>query len=80
MNRIVILGAGFGGLSCALELARKTKKSGGASITLVDRHAYHLFMPNLFEVAAADDEFTSVQQLKKSIAFPLAEIVRGTVG
>jgi NADH dehydrogenase len=46
--RIVILGAGFGGLFAARALA-----GVAADITLVDRHNYHLFQPLLYQVATA---------------------------
>lgn len=48
MKRVVILGAGFGGLFAARGLAR-----AAAEITVVDRHNYHLFQPLLYQVAAA---------------------------
>jgi NADH dehydrogenase len=37
--RIVIIGAGFGGLATAKALARVD-----ANVTIVDRHNYHLFL------------------------------------
>ncbi len=46
--RIVIVGAGFAGLSCAKALAR-----ADADITLIDRRNYHLFQPLLYQVATA---------------------------
>jgi NADH dehydrogenase len=46
--RIVIVGAGFGGLFAAQALARTP-----ADITIVDRHNYHLFQPLLYQVATA---------------------------
>jgi putative oxidoreductase len=46
--RVVIVGAGFGGLACATSL-RHTP----VQITLVDRHNYHLFQPLLYQVATA---------------------------
>ncbi len=46
--RIVIVGAGFGGLFAAQALARVA-----ADITVVDRHNYHLFQPLLYQVATA---------------------------
>lgn len=46
--RIVILGAGFGGLSAARALRRCP-----ADITIVDRRNYHLFQPLLYQVATA---------------------------
>jgi NADH:quinone reductase (non-electrogenic) len=46
--RIVIIGAGFGGLSAAKQLAKAP-----FSVTIVDRHNYHLFQPLLYQVATA---------------------------
>jgi NADH dehydrogenase len=46
--RIVIVGAGFAGLSAAQNL-RKVD----AEIILIDRHNYHLFQPLLYQVATA---------------------------
>jgi NADH dehydrogenase len=47
-SRIVIVGAGFGGLFAAQALARAE-----ADVTIVDRHNYHLFQPLLYQVATA---------------------------
>jgi NADH:quinone reductase (non-electrogenic) len=46
--RIVIIGAGFGGLSCAKALG-----GADAAVTVVDRRNYHLFVPLLYQVATA---------------------------
>src|SRR5512142_35980 len=48
MPHIVILGGGFGGLYAARRL-----KGVDASVTLIDRHNYHLFQPLLYQVATA---------------------------
>jgi NADH dehydrogenase len=48
MPRVVILGAGFGGLFAAKRLA-----GAEADVTVVDRHNYHLFQPLLYQVATA---------------------------
>jgi len=45
---VVIVGAGFGGLSAALGLA-----GAAADVTVVDRRNYHLFQPLLYQVATA---------------------------
>jgi NADH:ubiquinone reductase (H+-translocating) len=47
-RRVVIIGAGFGGLSAARRLAKAPFQ-----VTLVDRHNYHLFQPLLYQVATA---------------------------
>lgn len=46
--RIVIVGAGFGGLTAARNLARLD-----AQITVIDRHNHYLFQPLLYQVATA---------------------------
>jgi len=46
--RIVILGAGFGGLTAA-----KALKSAPVSVTIIDAQNYHLFQPLLYQVATA---------------------------
>ena len=45
--RVVILGAGFGGLNAARALA------GKADVTLVDRHNFQTFLPLLYQVSTA---------------------------
>ena len=45
---IVIVGAGFGGLSAAHALA-----GADADVTVIDRRNYHLFQPLLYQVATA---------------------------
>jgi NADH dehydrogenase len=47
-KRVVIVGAGFGGLSAAKALAGST-----FDVTVVDQHNYHLFQPLLYQVATA---------------------------
>ena len=46
--RVVIVGGGFGGLNAARALA-----GADLSVTLLDRHNYHLFQPLLYQVATA---------------------------
>ena len=46
--RVVIIGAGFGGLEAAKKLAGE-----GVRVTVVDRTNYHLFQPLLYQVATA---------------------------
>src|SRR5437667_2221378 len=46
--RVVIVGAGFGGLSAAKALA-----GCAFDVTVIDRHNYHLFQPLLYQVATA---------------------------
>lgn len=50
-HRVVILGGGFGGLSTALQLERRSRRMKSCEILLVDRHSEHLYTPLLYEVA-----------------------------
>ncbi|MEX0781675.1 MAG: NAD(P)/FAD-dependent oxidoreductase [Dehalococcoidia bacterium] len=46
--RVVIVGAGFGGLACARKLAGKP-----VEVAVIDRNNYHLFTPLLYQVASS---------------------------
>ena len=48
LPRVIVAGAGFGGLAAARELARAP-----VQVTVIDRHNYHLFQPLLYQVATA---------------------------
>ena len=48
LPKVVIVGAGFGGLATAKRLANRR-----AEVTLVDRRNHHLFQPLLYQVATA---------------------------
>ncbi|MBI3335345.1 MAG: FAD-dependent oxidoreductase [Candidatus Portnoybacteria bacterium] len=52
---IVILGAGFGGVRCALTLEKLVRKARleNIRIVLIDKNRYHTFIPALYEVASA---------------------------
>jgi len=63
--RIVIVGAGFGGLAVAQGLKRLD-----ADITLIDRQNHHLFQPLLYQVASAGLS-------PADIAWPVRRLMRG---
>src|SRR5437588_8398905 len=46
--RVVIVGAGFGGIAAARALARAP-----VDVTIVDKHNFHTFSPLLYQVATA---------------------------
>ncbi len=63
--RIVIVGAGFGGLAVAQGLWRVD-----AEVTLIDRQNHHLFQPLLYQVATAGLS-------PADIAWPIRHLLRG---
>ena len=48
LPRVVIVGAGFGGITAAKALARAP-----VDVTIVDQHNFHTFSPLLYQVATA---------------------------
>ncbi len=77
MIKIVIVGAGFAGVSAALALEKKYKNKKNVEIVLLDKHNYHIFTPDLFEVACSEEELASASQVKQSISVLIAEIIKG---
>lgn len=63
--RVVIIGAGFGGLYAARALKNKE-----VDVLLIDRQNYHLFTPLLYQVATCGLE-------PEEIAYPVRGIFRG---
>jgi len=62
LKEIVVLGAGFGGLTFCQEFAHP-----GAHITLIDRQNHHLFQPLLYQVATAGLSPAEIAQPVRSI-------------
>jgi NADH dehydrogenase len=67
-KKIVILGAGFGGVNAAIHLSQSLK--GRSEIFLVDINNYHLFKPMLHEVATGSVEPGHILQ-------PIRHIMKG---
>ena len=77
VSEVVIVGAGFGGLAAAKELAKS-----GQRVTIVDRHNYHTFQPLLYQVAtaglnAADVAYAvrGIFQRQPNVSFRQGEVV-----
>jgi NADH:ubiquinone reductase (H+-translocating) len=60
--RVVIVGAGFGGLNAAMALRHEK-----VEVTLIDRRNYHLFQPLLYQVATAGLSPADIAQPIRSI-------------
>jgi len=69
MKKVVVVGAGFGGLDAARHLASRAEDAE-LEVVLVDKHNYHTFMPLLYQVATA-------MQNVESIAFPVRALFHG---
>ena len=63
--RIVIIGAGFAGLSIAKKLKNKNFQ-----VVLIDKHNYHNFQPLMYQVATGGLE-------AGSIAYPIRKVIQG---
>ena len=75
-HRVVIVGAGFAGLTCARELA----KNSAVHITVIDRNPYQTFSPLLYQVATGglpeDDIAYPVRAAIPGVDFRRGEVVR----
>jgi NADH dehydrogenase len=67
--RVVIAGAGFGGLTCARAL-----KSARVDVLLVDRNNYHLFTPLLYQVASALLDPGEIARPVRALIRPLSNV------
>lgn len=75
--KLVIIGAGFGGL----RLARKLSNHKGFEITLIDRFNYHQFQPLFYQVATAGLDASNISfplrkvfQHSKNVSIRMAEV------
>lgn len=76
-NRIVILGAGFGGIS-AVKTINAAKSGGLCDVTVIDRSPVHQFTPLFYEVATAfvdHDPIDSVRLLRQGITVDSAVLL-----
>ncbi len=89
---IVVLGAGYGGMSCITRLSRKLRKRGRSvgstspnekeeiRLHLVDRHTYHLLETRLHERAVREAEVTvpisRLLRKRTNVSFHLGEVTR----
>jgi NADH:ubiquinone reductase (H+-translocating) len=61
LTKVLVLGAGYGGVQVAKKLAKKYKKNDNVEITLIDKNPFHTLMTELHEVAGGRVHPESVQ-------------------
>ena len=75
-QKVLIVGAGFGGLTAASALAKK----GNVEVTVIDRHSYQLFSPLLYQVATGglpeDDIAYPVRAAVPGVDFIRGEVIK----
>ncbi len=76
--RVVIVGAGFGGLWAARKF-----KNADVEVLIIDRNNYHTFLPLLYQVAASELDASqigypvrSIFREQKNVAFMMADVKR----
>lgn len=74
ITRILVIGAGFGGLTAATKLA----KQENVKVTVIDRHSYQLFAPLLYQVATGGLPEDDIAYPVRS-AIPGVDFIRGDV-
>ena len=72
-KRVVILGAGFGGLHAALILSKKL--GGKHEVILIDKNSHHTFTPLLYEVATTSKEIANYTQLHGVTTYEIKDIL-----
>jgi len=81
LKTILVLGAGFGGLRAARNIARKLRRLDlldRYEVVLVDRNDYHTYTPTLYEIATTSKETADAIKLKSIVAFPVSELIAGS--
>ncbi|MEK7193660.1 MAG: FAD-dependent oxidoreductase [Patescibacteria group bacterium] len=79
MKKIVILGAGFGGLRTAIILSKKLRRLDireKYEIVLVDRNDHHTYTPLLYEVATTSKETADLPTLHEVAAYKIDTILK----
>lgn len=86
-KNIVILGAGFAGIRCALKFEKSLSKphKNEWSVILIDKNTYHTYTPALYEAATAynikEDASGSKEEFEEllgsSVCLPIQSIIKG---
>ena len=78
-KKILILGAGFGGLKTAFRLARELwhlRLTEKYEIVLIDRYEHHTFTPLLYETATTSREAADLCKLHNLVTHNIPELIK----
>ncbi len=81
MKRVVILGAGFGGLRAARKIDRGIKHLGlkdRYSVVLIDRNDHQVYTPLLYEAATTSKETANLADLHNIVTYDIRSLLRGS--
>lgn len=79
VKKILILGAGFGGLQAAMRIAKKLARLGlekKYEVLLIDRNSYHTFTPLLYEVATTSMATATATKLRELTAYEISPLLQ----
>lgn len=76
-KNIVVAGAGFGGITAALQISKWIKKFPEYNLVLLNKRGHHLYTPALYEIAAIPSSRLTLANLKLAAMVPISDIVLG---
>lgn len=77
-KNIVVLGAGFGGITALIGLQRRLKRKGlfpRYNLVLISNNAQHLYTPALYEIASIPKGEASAVCLKSTVCIQIEDII-----
>ncbi|MBI2033779.1 MAG: FAD-dependent oxidoreductase [Candidatus Liptonbacteria bacterium] len=79
MKKIVILGAGFGGLRAAIKISKKLRSLQllkDYEVVLIDRNDHHTYTPLLYEVATTSKSLANIAELHEVAAYKIKPLIK----
>ncbi|MBI4363762.1 MAG: FAD-dependent oxidoreductase [Candidatus Doudnabacteria bacterium] len=73
-KHIVILGGGFAGVACALELKKLLADNDEYEIVLIDKKAYQTYHAGLYEAATTEHGLVEAKKVKRAVTIPYTDI------
>lgn len=80
MKNILVLGAGFGGLRAATQIAKELKRLDlhkKYEVVLIDKNEHHTYTPLLYEVATTSKNTADMCRLHEVAAYDVQSLIHG---